>query len=117
MGKANKFGARRCGGFDSRREARRGAELEVMLRAGLISNLRRQVRYILIPSQWGECGEDLKGRPVSVCLERACHYVADFVYDLGGQTVVEDVKGVRTPAYVIKRKLMLWVHGIKIREV
>jgi hypothetical protein len=34
-----------------------------------------------------------------------------------GETVVEDTKGFRTKDYVIKRKLMLWVHGIKIHEV
>ena len=52
-------------------------------------------------------------------LERECSYVADHVYfDLAlGKVVVEDVKGVRTEAYKIKKKLMLWVHGIVISEV
>ena len=89
--------------FDSKREAARWRELRLLERAGEISDLRRQVRYELVPKLPGE-------RPVD--------YIADFVYrDSGGNEVVEDVKGVRTPAYVIKRKLMLWRHGIRIREV
>lgn len=89
--------------FDSKREAARWQELRLLERAGEISDLRRQVRYELVPKLPGE-------RPVD--------YIADFVYrDKNGNEVVEDVKGVRTPAYVIKRKLMLWRHGIRIREV
>ena len=76
-------------------------------RAGAIQNLQRQVKYQLIPSQ------KIAGKVV----ERACCYVADFVYEENGQTVVEDTKGFKTPEYIIKRKLMLWVHGIRIREV
>jgi Protein of unknown function (DUF1064) len=50
--------------------------------------------------------------------ERAVEYRADFVYrDKVGELVVEDAKGVRTKDYVIRRKLMLSVHGIRIREV
>lgn len=89
--------------FDSKREAARWRELRLLERAGEISDLRRQVRYELVPKLPGE-------RPVD--------YIADFVYrDKDGNEVVEDVKGVRTPVYVIKRKLMLWRHGIRIREV
>ena len=51
-------------------------------------------------------------------LERACYYVADFVYaGADGYTVVEDVKGIRTKAYLMKRKLMLYRYGISIQEV
>ena len=89
--------------FDSKREAARWRELQLLERAGEISDLRRQVRYELVPKLPGE-------RPVD--------YIADFVYrDKDGNEVVEDVKGVRTPVYVIKRKLMLWRHGVRIREV
>ena len=88
--------------FDSKREAARYTELKLMQRAGLISDLRRQVKFELIPKQQGE---------------RAVSYIADFVYSEDGQTVVEDVKGVRTPVYRIKKKLMLWRHGVRIREV
>ena len=65
-----------------------------------------QVAFELIPAQ--KAG----GRS-----ERACKYVADFVYTKSGEVVVEDVKGHRTPEYIIKRKLMLWRHGIAIQEV
>ena len=100
----------RIGGvvFDSRAEASRWRELCLMERAGEIHNLRRQVSYELIPSQY-------EGKR---CVERSCRYVADFVYTTrDGVEVVEDVKGTRTPEYIIKRKLMLYVHHIKIREV
>lgn len=93
--------------FDSKREANRYRELQLMEQAGVIQNLRKQVKFELIPSQ------RVNGR----CVERKCSYKADFVYDEDGKTIVEDVKGYRTDDYRIKRKLMLWVHGIQIREV
>lgn len=93
--------------FDSQKEAQRYAELKLLERAGKICGLKRQVKYELIPAQ------KIHGRTV----ERACSYIADFVYEENGQTVVEDVKGFRTKDYLIKRKLMLERHGIKIREV
>lgn len=104
--------------YDSRKEFRRAKELELLERAGEISNLRRQVKYILIPAQRGpeEIGPRGGKRPGPL-LERECSYIADFVYEENGETVVEDVKGIRTADYKIKRKLMLWVHGIRIREV
>ena len=91
---------------DSKKEAARWQELNLMLRARLIEDLQRQVRFEVIPKQDGE---------------RACTYIADFVYidRKTGQKVVEDVKSpaTRTEAYRIKRKLMLLVHGIRIREI
>lgn len=93
--------------FDSRKEAQRYAELKLLERSGAIHNLRRQVRYELIPAQ----------KKDGKTIERACHYIADFVYEENGKTVVEDVKGFRTKEYVLKRKLMLQVHGIEVREV
>lgn len=104
----NKYGAKKSGGYDSRKEHRRADQLKLMQRAGLISNLREQVTYVLIPTQ-----RDSDGK----LLERECAYVADFVYDRNGVTVVEDTKGFRTPEYRIKRKLMLYIHGIRIKEV
>lgn len=106
---ANKYHAVKTGGHASKREHARAAQLRLWQRAGLISNLREQVPYELIPAHRFEDGS----------LERACRYVADFVYtDCDtGQTVVEDTKGVRTKEYVIKRKLMLFIHGIRIKEV
>ncbi len=115
----NKYGAKRVGSHASKREHYRAQELRLMERAGLISDLREQVPYVLIPAQYGECGKDFKGRTSRVLLERACSYIADFVYTdkATGRTVVEDTKGFRTKEYIIKRKLMLHVHGIRIKEV
>ena len=103
----NKYHAERSGGYASRKEHRRANELRLMQRAGLISNLREQVSYELIPVQRGTDGK---------VIERACSYVADFVYTKDGKIVVEDTKGMRTDVYRIKRKLMLHVHGIRISE-
>lgn len=115
----NKYGNKRVGTHASKREHYRAQELRLMERAGLISDLREQVSYVLIPAQYGECGKDFKGRTSRVLLERACSYIADFVYTdtATGQTIVEDTKGFRTKEYIIKRKLMLHVHGIRIKEV
>ena len=94
------------------KERKRGAELELLQRAGIISDLQKQVHYELIPAHY----EIVNGK--RKCIERACTYKADFVYyDIENkQLVVEDSKGVRTKDYVIRRKLMLHVHGIKIKE-
>lgn len=95
--------------FDSRREANRYTELKMLEETGEISDIRRQVKYELIPKQIGDDGR---------VIERACDYKADFVYTTRDeQTVVEDTKGIRTTAYVIKRKLMLYKYGIRIHEV
>ena len=93
--------------FDSMKEAHRYCELKLMQRAGVISDLQLQVPFELIPTQ------RIEGK----LAEKAVNYVADFVYKQNGQTVVEDTKGMRTKEYIIKRKLMLYVHGIRIREV
>ena len=96
--------------FDSKREAIRWRELALLQRAGEITDLRRQVKFILVPAQVDENGK---------IAERAVSYVADFVYSdaRSGETVVEDAKGMHTREYIIKRKLMRYVHGIRIREV
>ena len=93
--------------YDSMKEYRRFKELSLLERAGAIQNLQRQVEFELIPSQ------RINGKVA----ERPCKYVADFVYQQDGKKVVEDTKGFRTKDYIIKRKLMLWVHGIQIKEV
>lgn len=118
-GRRNKYGAKPIGGHASKKEHYRAQELLLQQRAGLISDLREQVSYELIPAQYGECGKDFKGRTTKVLLERSVRYIADFVYtDVAtGQTVVEDTKGVRTREYIIKRKLMLLFYGIRIREI
>ena len=106
--------------FDSKKEYRRYLELSALEKAGIIKNLERQVKYTLIPAQRepdtiGSRGGVKKGK----LIERECSYYADFVYIIKetGETVVEDVKGMRTPEYKIKRKLMLFIHNIKIKEI
>ena len=112
--------------FDSRKEARRYSELKLLEKAGKITHLRRQEKFLLIPSQFEtvETGEyyqvgSKKGIPKTkeVCVEKAVVYVADFRYIENGKTVVEDTKGFKTKDYIIKRKLMLKEYGIKVREV
>ena len=88
---------------DSTRETKRATELQWLEQLGEITDLQYQVRYTLVPKQPGE-------RPVE--------YRADFVYkNNAGELMVEDAKGVRTKDYVIRRKLILSVHGIRIAEV
>ena len=105
---------------DSKREARRWEELLLLFKAGYIMDLKRQVKFVLIPTQRGEDTIGKRGvhYPGKV-IERECAYIADFVYwDLkNAKQVVEDAKGVRTPEYKIKRKLMLYIHGIRVVEV
>lgn len=113
--------------FDSQKEARRYQELVMLEQAGLIKNLERQVKYVLIPAQYeiveryGKKGQKLKdGQKL---LEREVAYVADFVYEENGETIVEDIKGYRDPSsagfakFIIKRKMMLYFHNIKIKEI
>lgn len=119
----NKYGNRKIDingvTFDSKREAKRYSELLVLLKAGEISDLQMQVKYTLIPSQRepdtiGPRGGVKPGK----LIEHEVSYIADFVYkDKAGNTIVEDTKGFRTKEYIIKRKLALYLLGIRIREV
>lgn len=110
--------------FDSKREAQRYQQLKLMEKAGVICDLKRQVKYELVPAQY------INGK----CVERAVTYTSDFEYYILkplrqrtvmaepdamaiGQHIVEDVKGMRTDVYKIKRKLMLYKYGIVITEV
>lgn len=109
--------------FDSKKEAKRYSELLLLEKAGAISDLKRQVKYILIPAQREFTNEIYKKgikkgqfKPGKL-LERECAYIADFEYIENGKIVVEDTKGFRTKDYIIKRKLMLHVHGIRITEI
>jgi len=109
--------------FDSRKEARRYLYLKHELDTGKISDLQRQVRFELIPAQRepdtvGPRGGVKKGKTI----ELAVDYVADFVYkDAEGNQVVEDVKGYKDGSgykiFVLKRKLLLYIYGIRIKEV
>lgn len=94
--------------FDSKKEAQRYQELLLMQRAGVITNLQRQVYYLLKPTQRDKSGK---------LLFKKLGYVADFVYRQNGELVVEDVKGMKTPLYKWKRAEMYEKYGILIKEV
>lgn len=104
----NKFGAERTNGYDSKREAKRAWELQLLEREGMISDLKYQVEFELVPAQRGDDGK---------VIEKSVAYRADFTYLENGALVVEDSKGARTKDYIIKRKLLLFRHGLRIREV
>ena len=109
--------------FDSKKEAKRYSELLLLEKAGAITELQRQVKYVLIPAQREFSNEIYTKGKNKGCfkpgklLEKECAYIADFVYKEDGRIVVEDTKGFRTKDYIIKRKLMLHEHGIRIKEV
>ena len=109
---------------DSKREARRWIELKLLERAGQIKDLKRQVKFVLVPAQHeesiiGKRGGVKKGK----LIERELSYIADFVYtDIRTEEmIVEDAKGFKGggaySVFTIKRKLMLTIHNIKIREI
>lgn len=123
----NKFGAKKVTTpdgqkFDSIKERDRYVVLKLLERAGKITGLERQVKFELIPSQREESTEVYKAGPQKglpkpgAIIEKPCTYVADFTYYQDGKYIVEDAKGCKTEAYKIKKKLMLWVHGIRIKE-
>lgn len=128
MRRKSKYGNRKIikdgQAFDSVKEARRWCELCLLEKAGEITDLRRQVEFPLLPTQREASTEvyqrgENKGKPKpGKVIEKPVVYVADFVYmTKEGETVVEDTKGFRTKDYVLKRKMMLYFHKIKIREV
>ena len=119
----NKYGSKKVevGGivFDSKKEARRWQELKLLEASGEIHSLQRQVKFVLIPAQrepdtTSTRGGIRKGKTI----EKECSYVADFVYfDKSGAKHIEDTKGFRTKDYIIKRKIMLYIFGIRIEEI
>jgi hypothetical protein len=108
---------------DSRTEAYRCNVLHQLQQMNKISELETQKKYVLIPAQRAK-GEGFytkgknKGKPKpGKVIEKECAYYADFVYYKDGELIVEDVKGVKTEAYKIKKKLMLERYGIRITEI
>jgi hypothetical protein len=98
--------------FHSAAEARRYDELLLLARAERITHLVIQPRFDL----WAACPME-NGRRDIVCVGT---YVADFQYrdqDAGGRTVVEDVKGMKTPLYKLKKKIAEACYAMEIREV
>ena len=116
----NKYGAHRGDGFDSQKEKARYEELKLMEKAGIICCLKRQVEFELIPTirepdTIGPKGGRKKGKVI----EKGAHYTADFTYYMGGEYIVEDCKSEATkklPDYVLRRKMMLYLRGIRIYE-
>ena len=137
MGGENKLHAERTAdGHDSKREAKRAAELRLMEKAGEISNLREQVEYDLLPAVYEredglgfrtDLNTKKEAEKAAGCklklVERGVSYVADFVYQKDGHTVVEDTKGYKNTSaavyrvFVIKRKLLFGKYGIRVVEV
>lgn len=109
--------------FDSKKESQRYTELKLLEKAGKITGLERQREFVLIPAQRETTNEIYTKGPnkgkfkPGKLVERKCSYIADFVYWDGYNLVVEDTKGMRTKDYIIKRKLMLYKFGIRIKEV
>ena len=106
--------------FDSRKEAKRYSELLLLEKSGQIHDLQTQVKFVLIPKQYSKTEFTKAGKPKVA--ESECSYYADFCYVAsGGEYVVEDVKGYKGGGayniYKIKKKLMLYVHGIEVKEV
>ena len=106
----NKYGAKKIEvngeKFDSKLEYSRWCELVVLEKAGVVLELKRQVPFILAPSV--KFYDEKRALP-------PMKYIADFTYIENGVLVVEDVKGVQTPDFRMKRRLMITVHGIQIR--
>lgn len=93
--------------YRSKREAARHQELQLLMFAGEISELRREVPFVLAPGV--RIGNERARPPI--------RYVADFTYlDKAGRPVVEDSKGYKNDVYKIKRHLMATVHGIEVLE-
>lgn len=92
--------------FASKREAARYVELKQLEKIGQISELSLQPKFELLPSMV------LDGKK-----HRAISYIADFKYvDHLGNSVIEDVKGMKTREYQLKRRLMKYMHGIEVKE-
>ena len=111
----NKYNAVKCEyrgkTFDSKKEMERYIYLNQLQKNGKIQGLVWQKKFQLLPAQ----------RENGLIIERPVFYTADFVYYKDGRMIVEDVKGCKSGAayrdFVIRRKLMLWVHGIRVREI
>jgi len=108
--------------FDSLKEVRRWQELKLLERAGNITELERQVKFVLVPAQYAPVLDKKKGIWKERCVERECAYIADFVYkDSQGNRHVEDIKGYKGggayAVFTVKRKLMYYIHNIIVEEI
>lgn len=110
--------------FDSKKESQRNAYLELMQKQGLISELKRQVVFELIPTIYEDKVVHLKTKDkiVQRVAQKAVTYKADFTYIKDGQLVVEDVKASASykaldQTFILKEKMMRYFHGIVIKRV
>ena len=98
--------------FDSKKEGERWKELKLLESSGEIEQLERQVKFDLLPKQIGSDGK---------VIERKVQYVADFIYIRDGEVIVEDVKGYRGggayEVFKLKKKMMLYFFGIRVKEI
>jgi hypothetical protein len=95
--------------FDSKKEARRYQELKLMEKAG-------KIRYLVVKPEAYDLHCPAYDESPGLELEKVCEYRPDFTYRENGKEVVEDVKGVRTPLYRLKKKWMKLEYGIEIKE-
>jgi len=93
--------------LDSGREAKRWIHLQLLQKAGQIDDLERQVRFNF----------HINGKPVMMKNGQCARYTADFTYTENGKQIAEDVKGVVTEAYALRRAFMKAIFGVEIREV
>lgn len=109
----NKIIHRKDGKFDSKKEYSVWLKLKRQQEMGLIRDLKRQVPFVLIPTQYEIVDKKRK------VIEKECKYVADYVWidNETNESVIADCKGIQTPEFVIKRKLMLYIFGIKIKII
>lgn len=105
--------------FDSKKEADRYRVLKELEATGEIRDVKCQAKFVLIPAQREPDTIGARGgKKQGALIEREVSYWADFTYFTpDGELVVEDVKGIRTPEYIIKRKLLLYMAGIRIKEI
>lgn len=92
--------------FDSEKEKNRYIGLKQLERLGVIQNLQRQVKYLLQPSF------KLNGKTI-----RSITYIADFVYIQDNKEIIEDVKGMKTKEYLLKKKLFEYKYQKEIKEI
>lgn len=107
------------GHFDSTDEWRRWVVLKDAEQKGLISDLQRQVNYVLLPKQEKNIVVHLKTKDKieTRMVAQKITYTADFVYTKNGSLVVEDFKGYPNDRWPLKKAMMYFFHGIEVREV
>jgi hypothetical protein len=113
-----KYKNKKSGGFHSTREHMRALELRQEQKDGKIQYLVEQETFTVIEPQYEDVLVTMKTKTKikRKLVEHGVKYIADFTYTRNGLYVVEDSKGCKTADYIIKRKLMLQVHGIKVLE-